>query len=187
MLVDLSDKALLIAVDEHSAFRILYNRYWESLYKKALYRLGNSEDAQDAVQEVFISLWRNRETIQFEGTLSPYLFTALKYCVIKKVYQNAKKGIPLPLSVDELECTGLTTEELLQYKEMQAIIAIEVNKLPQRMQEIYRLSRMEDLQIAEIAEQLNISEQTVKNTLSTALKRLRERLTRYTCWCAFLI
>ena len=187
MLENLTDKALLLSTDEHATFRILYNRYWESLYKKAFYRLGNTADSQDAVQEVFISVWRNRETIQLEETLRPYLFAALKYSIIKQVYRKAKKGILLPLSADELEHTEVTTDELLQYKELQAVLASEVAGLPDRMQEIYRLSRIENLQIAEIARRLNISEQTVKNTLTSTLKRLRERLTHYSVASIFFL
>ncbi|HEU4634491.1 MAG TPA: sigma-70 family RNA polymerase sigma factor [Flavisolibacter sp.] len=186
MLEKLSDKALLVADDEHAAFRVLYERYWEPLYKKGFCRLGNSADAQDAVQEVFISLWRNRATIVFEQTLSPYLFTALKYSILKQVYRKTKKGLLVPLSAEELEHTSVDTEELLQYRELQAVIETEVASLPGRMREIYRLSRMENLQIAEIAGQLNLSEQTVKNTLSTALKRLREKLSHY-CWSGFFL
>lgn len=184
---NLTDKALLVSTDDHAAFRILYSRYWESLYKKAICRLGNGDDAQDAVQEVFISLWRNRETIQCGETLAPYLFTALKYSVIKQVYRKSKKGILMPLSADELERTAITTEELFQYKELQAVLASEVAELPEKMQEIYRLSRIENLQIAEIARRLNISEQTVKNTLTTVLKRLRERLSHYCAACIFFL
>ena len=187
MLENLTDKALLVSENEDLAFRVLYDRYWEALYKKAFYRLGNSDDAQDAVQEIFISLWRNRETIQFEDNLSPYLFTALKYCIIKQVYRKAKKGILVPLSAEELTWTGVTTEEVLQYKELQAAIDSEVAGLPERMQKIYRLSRIDNLQIAEIAGQLNISEQTVKNTLTTALKRLRKKLAHHSCWCGFFL
>lgn len=179
MLEGLSDKTLLEAADEHAGFRILYSRYWEALYKKAYHRLGNSADAQDAVQDIFISLWRNRQTIEIEGTLAPYLFAALRYYVIKQVYRKAKKGIHTSLSLETLERSELTTEELLQYKELQSIIDDEVNELPERMKEIYRLSRVENLQIADIALRLNISEQTVKNTLSTTLKRLRKSLLHY--------
>lgn len=185
MLENLTDKALLVSTDDHAAFRILYHRYWEPLYKKAIHRLGNGVDAQDAVQEVFISLWRNRDTIQLEDTLAPYLFSALKYSIIKQVYRKAKKGIQLPLSADELERTEVTTDELLQYKELQALLASEIAGLPDRMQEIYRLSRVENLPITEIARRLNISEQTVKNTLTTALKRLREKITHYSTACIF--
>ena len=187
MLENLSDKALLESADEHLGFRILYNRYWEALYKKAFHRFGNSADSEDAVQEIFISVWRNKSTILIEETLSPYLFTALKYYIIKQVYQKAKRGIQVHLSTEDLEYVEITTEELLQYKELQSVIASEVNELPERMKEIYRLSRVENLQIAEIAARLNLSEQTVKNTLTTALKRLRENLSRYNCLCIFLL
>ena len=187
MLEDLSDKTLLEAADEHAGFRILYSRYWEGLYKKAFHRFGNSADAQDAVQDIFISLWRNRQTIEVEETLSPYLFTALRYYIIKQVYRKAKKGIHTSLSIENLERTELTTEELLQYKELQVIIDGEVNELPERMKEIYRLSRVENLQITDIAVKLNISEQTVKNTLATALKRLRKNLSHYSCLLIFLL
>lgn len=187
MLEDLSDKTLLTTDDEHAGFRILYSRYWEPLYKKAFHRLDNSADAQDAVQDIFISLWRNRHTIKIEETLAPYLFTALRYYIIKQVYRKAKKGIHSSLSVESLEHTELSTEELFQYKELQTIIDGEVNELPERMREIYRLSRIENLRIADIAVQLNISEQTVKNTLATALKRLRESLSHYSWLLVFLL
>lgn len=183
----LTDKALLIADDEQEAFRLLYDRYWEVLYGKALHRIGNDADAQDVVQEVFISVWRNKNTIQTKDSLSTYLFTALKYCIIKRVYRQAKKGIVLPLSVEDLEKSELTADELLRYKELQSVVADVVAGLPERMQEIYRLSRTDNLSIQEIAQKLNLSEQTVKNTLSEALKRLREKLTHYACWLPFFI
>ncbi|MEO8960797.1 MAG: sigma-70 family RNA polymerase sigma factor [Ginsengibacter sp.] len=187
MLENLSDKTLLESADEHVGFRILYSRYWEALYKKAFHRFGNCADSEDAVQEIFISVWRNKSTIQIEETLWPYLFAALKYYIIKQVYQKAKRGIQVNLSTEDLEYVELTTEEFLQYKELQSVIASEVDELPERMREIYRLSRVENLQIAEIAAKLNISEQTVKNTLTTALKRLRESLSHYNCLSIFLL
>ncbi|MBX2922874.1 MAG: sigma-70 family RNA polymerase sigma factor [Chitinophagaceae bacterium] len=182
-----TDKALLAAADEGAAFRILYERYWEILYKKALARVGNDADAQDVVQQAFISCWRNKGHIEIKDSLAPYLYAAIKYAIIKLVYRQAKKGVLLPLNAEELEHTELTTEELLAYKELQTVIANEVSELPERMQEIYRLSRMEHLQVTEIAARLNISEQTVKNTLHTALKRLREKLGKYNSLLLFLL
>lgn len=176
MMKSLTDKALLKAADEQFAFRILYDRYWEPLYLKAYRRLHSEEDAQDVVQGVFISLWRNRRQVQVEDSLAPYLFTALKYSIIKVVYKKAQKGTLLPLSVPDLEkyCTGAGTE--LELKELRSSIDNEVAGLPDRMREIYQLSRVKHLRNAEIAEMLNISEQTVKNTLSVTLKRLKSKL-----------
>lgn len=179
MLKTADDKSLLTANDEQAAFRVLYDRYWESLYKKALSRLGDSENAQDAVQEVFISLWRNRHSIEVEETLAPYLFTALKYCIIKKICRHAGKVIQIPLMLEDLKCDENAAEENFRYKELQQLVGREVARLPERMQEIYRLSREQNFSSKEIAEQLVISEQTVKNTLSTTLKRLRIKLMHF--------
>ena len=188
MFQNLTDKELLAASDEEASFRLLYDRYWEALYNKALNKLGNDADAQDTVQEIFISLWRNRQSIQIEDSIAPYLFTALKYCIIKRLYREAKKKTShLTTTIEAFAKTELTTDELIQYKELSSIIASETALLPERMREIYRLSRVEYLTILEIAQQLNLSEQTVKNTLSTALKRLRESIARHSNWMLFLL
>ncbi|MEP6683604.1 MAG: sigma-70 family RNA polymerase sigma factor [Parafilimonas sp.] len=176
MIKTLSDKTLLTSANEQEAFRIIYERYWEVLYKKALNHLKCSYDAEDAVQEIFISLWRNKKTVDASNNLSAYLFTALKYHVIKQTYKKARKGFLLPLSVKELEETELSAEEAMHIKEIQTFIKTEVSALPKRMQQIYLLSRENNLQVSQIATHLNISEQTVKNTLTTALKKLRQKL-----------
>jgi RNA polymerase sigma-70 factor (family 1) len=176
MLKSLTDKALLKAADEQFAFRVLYDRYWQSLYIKAYRRLHSEEDAQDVVQCVFISLWRNRRQVQVEESLAPYLFTALKYAVIKVVYKKSQKGTLLPLSIAELEKFVTANATELEYKELKANIENEVAALPERMREIYQLSRVKHMRNAEIAQMLNISEQTVKNTISVTLKRLKSKL-----------
>jgi DNA-directed RNA polymerase specialized sigma24 family protein len=91
------------------------------------------------------------------------------------------------LSIENLEHFEFTTEELFQFKELQLVIAHEVNGLPERMMEIYPKSRIENLQNAEIAATLKISEQTVKNTLTTALKGLRGSLSKYNCLFIILL
>lgn len=174
----ISDKKLLLDAGEH-AFRMIYDRYWERLYHKALARLGDREEAKDLVQEVFFSLWKNRFHIEIEDSLSPYLYTALKYQVIRKVYRKARLGHACPLSIAELELAEDATTEQLQYRELQQLVAAEISRLPDRMREVYTLSRVENLQVVEIAHRLNISEQTVKNTLTIAKKKLRLLVDRF--------
>ncbi len=171
-----TDAKLLIAEDSQSAFTAIYNRYWERLYKKALVRFGNDADAQDTVQEVFISLWRNRHTVDASNTLAPYLFAALKYSIIKRIYRKTRKGEQVSLSLELLERSETYEDDQYQIKELQTVIRRELDHLPARMRQVYDLSRVENLRTAEIAGRLKISEQTVKNTLTTALKRLRQRI-----------
>lgn len=174
-----SDKELLLLGDDDVAFRMLFERYWKDLYHNAFMRLGSSEDAQDIVQDVFISFWRNRNHIDTDGSCSFYLFGALKYAIIKHIHRKAGKGITLPLSMEYLDLSEGPVNELLEFKELQLVLADETSKLPVRMQQIFRLSRDENLSLSEIAQHFNISEQTVKNTITTALKRLRANLRKY--------
>lgn len=178
-MVNSSDKALLLSADEQRSFRILYDKYWQELYRKAIARLQNEDDAEDVVQEVFVSLWRNRHSISVEDSLAPYLFSALKYATLKLLYRKAKKGLILPKSLQNIEVESSTVENYIDCKELTQNIEHEVQNLPGRMREIYQLSRVEQLRNAEIAARLNISEQTVKNTLTVTLKRLKSRILNF--------
>ncbi len=173
----LSDKEILFSGNEKS-FRVLYDRYWEGLFKKAKARLGNTDDAEDILQDIFVTLWKNRLQIEVIDSLKPYLFTALKYAIIKKVKRDHARKKTYPLNPDSIEGLTISNEELLQYKELEKIIDHEVNHLPARMKEIYRLSRQEQLSVREIALQLQLSEQTVKNILTESVKRLRNKLSK---------
>lgn len=174
----LTDKALLLS-DEENGFRVLYDRYWQGLFKKAKTRLGNANDAEDIIQDIFVTLWNNRATITIEDSLQAYLYTALKYCIIKKIERDYKRKKVYPLNIDGAGSIEISTEDLLQYKELEALIAAEVEQLPSRMKEIYHLSRHEQLTIRAIAAQLNLSEQTVKNILGESVKRLRIKLAKH--------
>ncbi|MDH7461008.1 sigma-70 family RNA polymerase sigma factor [Chitinophagaceae bacterium 26-R-25] len=182
----LNDAELLRAIrdDDTSAFKVLYDRYWENLYLKACQRVDKDE-AKDLVQEVMTTLWRRRKDIftYEDGEIGRYLFTAVKYRVISHyAYTNAevKNG-----NLFEV-LSGNVTTNTLEVKELSEFIESEINRLPARMQQIFRMSRQDDLSIADIASKLNLSEQTVKNQLTEALKRLRMSIKSSNDW-AFIV
>lgn len=164
----------LLKEDDTAAFETLYNRYWKSLYTRASQRV-DPDDAKDLVQEVMLSLWRRRHEIPSfkEGEFARYLHAAIKYRVISHYAFSAAEIKKLSF-FDVLD--SQETTDRLETKELTANIAAAVSQLPTRMQQIFRMSREEDLSIAEIARKLNISEQTVKNQLTDALRRVRNSL-----------
>lgn len=168
------DLLQLLKGDDTAAFETLYNRYWKSLYTRACQRV-DADDAKDLVQEVMLSLWRRRQEIPVfkEGEFAKYLHAAIKYRVISHyAFSTAEiKKLALFDMLDSQEST-----DRLETKELTAKIAAAVGQLPTRMQQIFRMSREEDLSIAEIARKLNLSEQTVKNQLTEALRRMRNSL-----------
>jgi RNA polymerase sigma factor (sigma-70 family) len=170
----ISDGELLHSIktdDNSAAFEMLFNRYWKELYTKACQRV-DKDVAKDLVQEVMTTLWRRRKDIfTFEdGEIGRYLFTALKYRVISHYAYTAaeiRNSSLFEVLSDHIYSTPLETKELSEF------IEGEINHLPARMQQVFRMSREDDLSIADIARKLNLSEQTVKNQLTEALKRLR--------------
>ncbi len=178
---NLSDKQLVEAIRRNDpwAFEALYNKYWAALFQTAYRKLQSEEDAKDIVQEVWLSLWRNIESINIENDLAPYLFTALRNKIIH-FFRNNK--VRLAYVTNQLEVNVKDTSEIQQHgalKELQSVLNEAVEEMPERMKEVYKLSRQTHLQVNEIAERLNISPQTVKNQLHNALKRLRKRLSQY--------
>jgi len=168
------DLLQLLKGDDTAAFETLYNRYWKALYTRACQRV-DVNDAKDLVQEVMLSLWRRRKEIPVfkEGEFAKYLHAAIKYRVISH-YAFSTAEIKKISLFDILD--GQEFNDRLETKELSANIAAAVSLLPTRMQQIFRMSREEDLSIAEIARQLNLSEQTVKNQLTEALRRMRSYL-----------
>lgn len=161
-----------------AAFKVLYDRYWQRLYVKACARVDRNE-AKDIVQEVMTTLWRRRNDVfTFEdGEIGRYLFTAVKYRVISHYAYGAGAAVIPNADVFELPAVeAAAASSSLEAKEFSEFIETEIRALPPRMQEIFRLSREEELSIADIARRLNLSEQTVKNQLTEALRRLREAL-----------
>ena len=174
--LQLSDAELLqfIRKDDAIAFKILYDRYWESLYVKACKRVDKDE-AKDMVQEVMTTLWRRRNDIIIhdDGNIGRYLHTAIKYRVISH-YAYSSKEIP---NTDFFAALNSDVyANALETKELSELLEQEINRLPARMQQIFRMSREDDFSIADIARQLNLSEQTIKNQLTEALKRIRESI-----------
>lgn len=172
----ISDSELLKSAQEgnEAAFRELYDRYWTPLYRKACSRVGE-DAAKDIIQDIMVSLWQRKVLVTTDEnkSLAPYLFTALKFRIIRHyAYSDAEirniEGIEI--------ASGFSIEQEIESLELASLIESEINNMPPRMQQIFRMSREEDTSVAAIAAQLSLSEQTVKNQLSEALKRLRTHL-----------
>ncbi len=173
-----SDEQLLILLREgqYHAFTEIFNRYWKLLLDVAYRRLKTKEAAEEVVQEVFVSLYLRREQLQPASTLEAYLKTALKYKVIdayrrQQLYYKHLEGM---ISASMVHYPD--PEETQAAKDLwkEALRTAEI--LPQKCQEVFVLSRVEQLSHQEIAERLHISVATVKSHLNKALKVIRERL-----------
>ena len=153
----------------------LFYRFQPMLVAFANRYLRSEEEAREAVQDVFLGVWNNREHLQLDESLRSYLFTATRNKALNYLEKRKIEAVPLD-AVHLQQSSGPGVEEQLQAEETKAVIFDEVSRLPERCREVFLLSRSEGLSYREIAGRLALSEKTVENQISIALKRLRARV-----------
>lgn len=171
-----SDRELLAMLrnhDEH-AFNELYCRYWEKLFNAAYKRLKSVEPAEEAVQDLFTDLWIRREELDIRQELPVYLFSAMKYLVLRQMQKSATRLVYDRTAI--FEDRDNSSEEWLMVNDLKMHLQSRVELLPVKCREIYQLSREEHQSNKAIAQHLHISEKTVENQITKALKRLRASL-----------
>ncbi|WP_081167616.1 RNA polymerase sigma factor [Niastella populi] len=156
--------------NDEGAFAEIYNRYWKPLYTSAHNILQVREAAQDAVQEVFISLWKRRQDLQVD-VLQSYLHQAVRFQVFKAV--RAGKTDQDFFNRLSLISKDILIEDPVLFKELESIYQQLIQSLPPDEQEIFLLHRDGGLTYKQIAEQKNISVKTVEKKMSRALKEIR--------------
>lgn len=167
-------KALLaeIAAGDERAFRKLFDLYKKRFYAVALKMTRSDEVAEDIVQDVFMNIWSKRESLVDVDNPSSYFFTA----VYRKVYHHYQK-IALEKKILQVvppvkEWVD-TTEEMVLAHESKNLISQAIAKLPPQQQLVFKLSKQEGLSREDVARQLHISPNTVKNHLADAIKFIR--------------
>ena len=177
---------LLVKLDKSKAFNLVFDAYWSALYKQAYKKVHCKDIAKDLVQDVFVSLWDKIEFLDAEGSVLAYLFAILRNKILK-LYEKDEVRLRYAVRVaTNVAPSDVHSQNSILEKELKAIIDAEVSRMPMRMKEIYLLKREDDLSIKQIAEELSLSEQTVKNQLQMAYQRLRTRIKDYDSSLALL-
>lgn len=166
----------LIRTDNRAAFTELYNRYWDKTFAVALHRLSDEHEAEEVVQEVFLSIWQRRASIELTHSVATYLSVAVKYKVINHLAKQHRRQLQLNEITIAAAETDDTTNNWLNEKELRRQLDYSINQLPEKCRIVFLLSREENKTYAEIAAELNISQKTVEAHMSKALSTLRETL-----------
>lgn len=162
--------------DKERIFSELYTEYYESLCRYAYKITGDRQVAEDLVMDLFSVLWEKKEQSILSPT-RPYLFSAIYHASLNWLrHTRTMKRYMADKQVEYME-EGLllspAAEEYLYLDELSGRVEKALGDLPGKCREIFELSRISGLKNREIAERLNISENTVERQMSIALKRLR--------------
>lgn len=161
-------------------FEEVFRRYYSPLCWYAAGITGQTEVAEEIVEELFYVLWKERESIQIFHSIKSYLYgavrnEALQYCEHREVRSRYRDAVMA--SSKQEEDSG--PQEQMEYKELQSLINRALEKLPERRLRIFRMHRMEGKKYAEIASLLSLSVKTVEAEMTKTLRVLRNEIENY--------
>lgn len=173
---DLDAEAVCAARDgDPSAFEAIVERYSGPLYTLALRTLGDREDAEDAVQEIFLKAYASLHRFDCSRRLYPWLYTiGLNYLrSLRRRISGPRRAEPLPVSEELLPAAdGPSPEETALRNETRNLVTRALDTLTGPQRRVFTLRHLQGLSTSETARLLSMPENTVK----THLRRARERL-----------
>lgn len=170
-----SERELLFKIAEgnEKAFGELFRLYVPRLEPFVHSITKNQALVDEVIQESFVRIWMNRERLAEIEYPKTWIYRIVSYVCFHYLRQQARHRKAIS-TISNQEQNNSPTENFLVLKDLEKIIRQGMNRLTPAQQRIYRLSREEGLKIPEIAEKLGISANTVKNTLVTSLRSIRE-------------
>lgn len=165
-----------VAEGSETAFKSLFDSYWEHIYTVAICLTKSVELAEDMVQEIFLKIWIKREQLNEVKEFSDYLFIVARnhiYNALKKEHMEHRLRQPV---LDWFEGQRESPEQQLLFKESSQLIRQAIGRLTPQQQAIYKMTREQGLSHEQVARELNISTNTVRNHLVNSLKIMREYL-----------
>ena len=173
---------------ERTAFDSLVRRYDQSVLRLALHMLGNEQDAQDVHQEAFIKAYRHLGNFRFECSFYTWLYRIVtNLCLDQLRRRKSRREDPataLDASGDEMDLMANVADTRamanpareLDRKVMGDRIAEALDKLTPRERTVFELKHYQGLKLRTIGEMLSTTEETAKNTLFRATRKLRLNL-----------
>lgn len=175
-LEDEKDLLSRLKAGDKKSFEQIYRHYYGSLYIHAYNKLGDRELAKDVVHDLFTVIWNTKESITIDTSLTNYLYTCVRNRVFDIWAKERNREKYLNSLVLDSTITQVNAVDQLQEKMLTEQIENTLKQLPPRVRQIFEMSRNQYLTYKEIANQLELSEHTVRGYIKEALRALRYRI-----------
>ena len=178
--------ALRAAGGDRTAFELVMRRHNRRLYRLARASLRNDAEAEDAVQEAYLSAFRSIGQFRGEAALSTWLSRLVLNECLNRVRRQARRDnvVPMvhPSSESKLDTMVASTadppDKALMRSEMRALLERKLDELPEAFRTVFVLRCVEEMSVEETAQCLGIPEATVRSRQFRARSLLRESLAR---------
>lgn len=149
-------------------FENIYTLHWEKLYAFCFRMTRDEYISQNIVQDIFTNLWERRTDLHVLS-VENYLFRAAKNQVLK---EYRKKRFDTTIIEEKFEDYFIDHIPVMESELLDKLYAL-LENLPEKRKEILVMNKIKEMGIEQIATELNLSKQTVKNQISAALKQLK--------------
>ncbi|MCC6244539.1 MAG: RNA polymerase sigma-70 factor [Gemmatimonadaceae bacterium] len=175
------DRALLTRLrdGDHRAFEEIFRQWYEPVVRSANRVLREASIAEELAQEVFLELWRRRESLADDSSVAGYLMQSVRNRSLNHLRHLAVQR-KSAVYVEALSEPAEHADAQSHSNELAEALRVAIEALPPRTREVFVLSRERGLRYTEIAEQLGVSVKAVEANMSRALRMLRERLAAFT-------
>lgn len=170
-----NEKDLFIhaAGGDQAAFTNIFDHYSPRIFAFVLKNTKSQAAAEDITQEVFLKLWISREKFPDIKSYSSYIFTMAFNYTVNYIKRNVWEADKLRI----IENNGINysniTEEIIDFNEINLLVQQAVQQLSPQKKIIYKLNREQGLTLEQIAKQMNLSRNTVRNHLAEAINFIR--------------
>ncbi|TVR13176.1 MAG: RNA polymerase sigma-70 factor [Balneolaceae bacterium] len=159
------------------AFELIYHQYHKRLYSLAFKYLKSKELSEDAVHDVFVKLWDNRQSVNSD--IKNYLFSSVRNHVLNMI-RNNKRKILKQIQFEQQKIKPVNrTEEVILYSEYRKILMRGLSELPQGKRDIFQMKSEKEMTNSEIAQKMGITVNTVKSQYYHASKFIKEYLSEH--------
>lgn len=176
---DERDALIRSAQGDERAFKLIFDAYQPRVYTFTLHYLKSNLQAEEAVLEVFLKLWRKGVTLVDIDDLQKYIFTIARNHALDKLRRSKVREKWYTALPEDYEPATNETEESIMLRDTRRILTEGIAKLPPQQQRVYQLCHQEGLKYSQTAEQMGISEQTVHRHMKLALRFLRDYLKKH--------
>lgn len=164
---------------DETAFEMIFKSHYDPLCNYAYTFLLDRDEAEEVVQDTFLTIWEKKEGITIETSLKSYLYRAVRNSCLNAIKHAKVKKKHAEETLFTSNATHESVSQSVISSELDQKIGDALMALPEQCRLVFKMSRFEDLKYAEIAKQLNISVKTVENQIGKALKIMREQLKEY--------
>ncbi|WP_421765383.1 RNA polymerase sigma-70 factor [Ekhidna sp.] len=158
------------------AFELVFNQYYNVMVLYASRFMDTRAEAEEIAQDVFVKFWEKCESLSEDSSIKSYLYRSVHNSCLNSIKHDKVKDGYRQHVIHVMESSYQTEIDENDPDVIRERIHKEIDKLPPRCAEIFKLSRFEGLKYQEIADHLSISVKTVEVQMGKALKVLRESL-----------